>query len=386
MAPADPPPTPPSFDWEDAALVGPGLASLGTHGPWLPPTDHPIRVRLASNENPLGPSPLASKAAARAMTELHRYPDAIASRLRDALAERHDVPPDHVVVGNGSTELIQLLVRAFVQPGQTVVCPWPSFVMFRLAAQAANREVLTAPLRGYRTDLAALAALVDQRTKLVFVSNPNNPTGTYVTRRELSAFLDRIPPHVVVVLDEAYFEYVTAHDFPDGVSALRSRDRMVVLRTFSKVFGLAGARVGYAVMDPRLARFIHAVRGPYNVNAVAQAAAMAALIDIDHLERTQRMVRTEMPRLREGLAGLGFEAIPSQANFLCVQAKGPAAPVVEALRHRGVLVAPLDGYDLPQCFRCTVGDTAMNDVLLAALQDDRALDPDGTGTPIASGP
>lgn len=353
---------------EDSTLVGAGVSALKPYAfgpPWaeqarslgFAPDDFHL---LAANENVLGPSPMALEAAAAEMAAVNLYPDAGATALRERIAERHDVPIDHVVTGNGSNEIIELLIRTFVQPGETIVTAWPSFVVYRLAAQAANREVLIAPLRNDRYDLAGLAGLVDRRTKLVFIANPNNPTGTYVRKRELAAFLDRIPPHVIVVIDEAYYEYVTAPDFPDGMAALRSRPRVVVLRTFSKVFGLAALRVGYGVMDPTLARYLHAVRQPFNVSGVAQAAARAALDDADHLERSQRLVQTELPFLSTELERLGLAPIPSQANFLCVRCPFDASDITEWLRSRGSLVRAMAGYDLPESFRCTVGTRAQN--------------------------
>ncbi|HJL43976.1 MAG TPA: histidinol-phosphate transaminase [Myxococcales bacterium LLY-WYZ-16_1] len=360
----------------DSTLVGPGVSALAPHPrgrTWeevtaqldLPP--HQV-VLLRSNQNPLGASPMAVEAAGRALEHAHRYSDPWAVNLTRRLAERHDVPEDHIVVGNGSNELVDLLVRTFVQPGETVVCAWPSYVVYRLAAQAMNREGLVAPLRSDRIDLATLAGLVDRRTKLVFLANPNNPTGTYVRRRELLAFLDRIPPHVIVVLDEAYFEYATAPDFPDGIDALRSRPRVVVLRTFSKIFGLAGLRIGYGVMDPTLAHYLHATRAPFNVNAVAQAAARAALDDVDHVERSQRLVHSEMPAWIRSLSGLGLQPLPSQGNFLCVRCPFDVQPLVEALGAQGLWLGALHGYDLPDCFRTVVSTSAVRTRLIGALQ------------------
>lgn len=361
---------------QDSTLVGAGVAALQPYAfgpPWktqarelgFEPSDFHL---LAANENVLGPSPRAIEAARDAVSDVHLYPDAGATALRARLAERHDVPTDHIVVGNGSNEVIELLIRTFVQPGETIVTAWPSFVVYRLAAQAANREALVAPLRGNRYDLAGLAGLVDQRTKLVFIANPNNPTGTYVRKRELAAFLDRIPPHVIVVIDEAYYEYVTAADFPDGMAALRSRPRVVVLRTFSKVFGLAALRVGYGVMDPNLARYLHAVRQPFNVSGVAQAAALAALDDADHLESSQRLVQTELPWLTSALQSLGLEPIPSQANFCCVRCPFDATALTEHLRQRGSLVRVMAGYDMPDCIRTTIGTRAQNTRLIENIR------------------
>jgi histidinol-phosphate aminotransferase len=373
---------------DDSTLVSPAVAALRPYAfgpPWpeqaralgFDPDDFHL---LAANENVLGPSPAATKAAGEALAGVHIYPDAGATALRERIAVRHDVPVDHVVVGNGSNEIIELLIRTFVQPNETIVTAWPSFVVYRLAAQAANREELIAPLRNHRYDLAGLAGLVDQRTKLVFIANPNNPTGTYVRKRELAAFLDRIPPHVIVVIDEAYYEYVTAHDFPDGMAALRSRPRVVVLRTFSKVFGLAAMRVGYGVMDPNLARYLHAVRQPFNVSSVAQAAARAALDDADHLEASQRLVGTELPWLMGKLQSLGVEPIPSQANFVCVRCPFDASELTEHLRVRGSFVRAMAGYDMPDCFRATVGTRAQNVRLIESIESYLEARGDGGGS------
>ncbi|MEM1023222.1 MAG: histidinol-phosphate transaminase [Myxococcota bacterium] len=347
----------------DQSLVGPGVASLRPH---VASSDGSA-LRLFSNENPLGPSPLAIEAVRASVERAHQYPDPQAEALKERLAQRHDVSTEEIVVGHGSTELIDRLVRTFVQPGQTVVAAWPSFVMFSRSAHAANREILQAPLRSFRTDLAALAGLVDIRTKLVFICNPNNPTGSYVTRRELNAFLDRIPPHVIVAVDEAYYEFATARDFPDAVSAVRSRPRTAVLRTFSKVFGLAGLRVGYGVMDPELVGPIESARPPYDAARTSLSAAHAALDDVEHIERSQRMVFSERRRMSEALRGLGLEPLPSQANFICVRCPDLAEPRIAHLSAAGIEVASLQGYDMPEAFRLAIGTPSMNARVLDAL-------------------
>ncbi len=324
---------------------------------------------LAANENVLGPSKLGIEAAQRALEEVNLYPDGGSILLREALAARHGVTPDHISVGNGSNEIIELLVRTFVGPGETVVTAWPSFVVYRLVTQAAGREILIAPLRDDRYDLSALAALVDQRTKIVFIANPNNPTGTYVPKRQLAAFLDRIPRSVIVVLDEAYHEYAVAEDYPDGVRDFRAHPRLVVLRTFSKAFGLAGLRIGYGGMDPSLVRFLDCVRQPYNTSTVAQAAALAALDDESHLRTSVRMVREGMTHLTQRFEALGLEVVPSQANFLLVKIGRPAAPLVQAMRARGVLVRDMRGYDLPDTIRMTVGTRAQNLVAAELIEE-----------------
>lgn len=359
----------------DPTLVTPEIAALAPYAPgrpWrqvakelgLPESE---LLQLAANENALGPSAKAVEAAGRALGEAHLYPDGGFTALREALAKRHGVTPQHIAVGNGSNELIELLVRTFLGPGQTMVTSWPSFVVYRLAVQAAGREALIAPLRNDRYDLAAMSALVDSRTQLVFIANPNNPTGTYVPRRELAAFLDRVPRQVIVVVDEAYAEYADASDYPDAVRDFGHHPRLVVLRTFSKIYGLAGLRVGYGVMDPVLVHYLDCVRQPYNVNSAAQAAALAALEDEPHLRASQRLAKEGKAQLTEGLAHLGLSVVPSQANFLVVRLQRPAGPVVERLRGAGVLVRDMRGYDMPETLRITVGTRAQNRVVLEAL-------------------
>lgn len=350
------------------ALVTRTIASLPPFSP--PPTRRNLERRLSNdsqgilpleaNECALGPSERALEAARDALSSAHQFPDAGAHRLRAALGVRHGVPPERVLVGSGITEVVDLLVRTFVGPSETVVCPWPSYVLYRLVAQAAGREVLLAPLRNSRVDLSALAALVDARTKLVFIANPNNPTGTYVPRRELAAFLDRIPRSVIVALDEAYAEYVDAPDVPDGVLDFAHRQRLVVMRTFSKAFGLAGLRVGYAVTDPELVSYMERVRPPFSVNAPALAAARAALADRDHLERVQRAHQHSKRQLVDHLSRLPVKVPNSQTNFLMVRLDRPAAPVVEKLQEAGILVRDLGGYGLANALRVTVGRPADN--------------------------
>ncbi len=353
----------PSIDLPDQSLIGPGLASLRPH---VAGASEGV-LRLFSNENPLGPSPLALEAVRAAAERAHHYPDPQGEALKERLAARHEVSVEELVVGHGSTEIIDRLVRTFVQPGETVVAAWPSFVMFSRAAHAANREILQAPLRNFRTDLAALAALVDIRTKIVFICNPNNPTGTYVSRRELSAFLDRIPPHVIVAIDEAYYEFATARDFPDAMGAVRSRPRTAVLRTFSKVFGLAGMRIGYGVMDPELVTPIESARPPYDATRLSLSAACAALDDVEHVERSQRLVFEERSRMTEALQKMGMEPLPSQANFLCVRCPESAGRRVQHLAEAGIRVASLQGYDMAEAFRLAIGTPSMNARVLDAL-------------------
>ncbi len=309
---------------------------------------------LASNENPLGPSERAVEAARHALVSGHRYPDPWCRRLVRAVAAHHRVSPEQVVVGNGSSEIIEVLVRTFVGPGQTVVSGWPSFAAYRISAQIEGREFLSAPLRRGRLDLAGIAALVDRRAKLVFLSNPNNPTGTYVRLRELAAFMNRVPPETIVVVDEAYADYVEASDYPQAIEdLLPAHPRLVVLRTFSKAYGLAGYRVGYGVMAPNLVRAIHLVRPVFSVSTIAEKAALAALEDTEHLDRSRRLVSRERAKLLEGLRNLGLVPYPSQANFVYVGDLPVDMP--NYLENRGILVRGLSSYGLQDAIRISVG-------------------------------
>ena len=330
----------------------------------LPPSDV---ARLANNENPLGPSERAVEAARAALAEAHRYPESEHRTLRETIASHHDVDEEQVLVGHGSSELIELLVRTFVGPGQTVVSGWPTFGAYRLAAQVAGREFLTAPLRRGRLDLAGMAALVDPRTKLVFLANPNNPTGTHVRLRELAAFLNRVPPETVVAVDEAYADFVSAPDYPRAIAdLLPGHPRLFVLRTFSKAYGLAGLRVGYGVTSPVLVRHLERMRPPYSVGRVAAAAAAAALEDSGHVERTRRLVLRERELLAAGLRRLGLTPYPSEANFVCV--RGLPEGTAAALEQSAILVRCLRVYDMPDGIRITVGPPDANARVLAALE------------------
>ena len=328
-------------------------------------------VKLASNENPLGPSPKALEAARRALAEVHRYPDGSAFYLRHALADRLSVSPDQVVVGNGSNDLLVLLVQALLGPGQEAVVGHPAFVVYRLAVQAVGGRVKAVPLVDFTHDLPAMARAVTERTKLLFVANPNNPTGTMVDAEAVEALLAGLPDHVVVVMDEAYVEYIGREDFPDCLAAVRAGRPVVVCRTFSKIYGLAGLRVGYAVAPKAVAEAVNQVRPPFNVNRVAQAAALAALDDEAHLRASREAARAGLEQLSAGLEAQGVGYVPSVANFLLVEV-GDDRGAYEALLRRGVIVRPMGGYGLETYVRVTVGTAEENGRFLEALEAWRA--------------
>jgi histidinol-phosphate aminotransferase len=324
-------------------------------------------VKLASNENPLGPSPLAVEAARRALADVHRYPDGSGWYLRERLGRKHGLSMDQVVLGNGSTDLVEILARTFMGRDGSAVMAEQAFIMYRLAATAVNGRARLVPLSSMKHDLRAMAAAIDPATRLVFIANPNNPTGTYVSRDELAWFLDAVPSDVLVVLDEAYHEFVTARDYPDGLTWLRAGRRLVVLRTFSKAYGLAGLRLGYALTTQDVRDAMERIRSPFNTSSVAQAAAMAALDDTAHLERTSEHNAREMAYLEEGLRRLGVPFTPSAANFVLVDAARDAEDLFGRLLRRGVIVRPMGPYGLPTCLRVTVGTRPENTLFLQAL-------------------
>ena len=325
-------------------------------------------VKLASNENPYGPSPKAVAAIQRALSSVHDYPDGGGYYLHGALAKKHGVDPSCIVLGNGTNDVIDLVVRTFLRPDETMLFTQPSFVVFKMVARSLGRTVKVVPSApDLKHDLRALAKAVDARTKLVFLDNPVNPTGTYVDRAALEAFFRDIPDDLLVVLDEAYFEFAVARDYPDGLDWLGKRKRLVVMRTFSKCYGLAGLRVGYGVADPELVDFMNRGRQAYNVNSLAQVGALAALEDDEHLEKTVRLNRVEMDRLVPLLRARGLDVTDSQANFVLVDFHRNAAEVCAAVRRRGVILCPLGQYGLPTCARVSIGSAPQNDKLLAAL-------------------
>jgi histidinol-phosphate aminotransferase len=335
-------------------------------------------VKLASNENPLGPSPRAIAAVTDVLTSLHRYPDGPARALRGALGERLGVDARQVVVGNGSTDLIDLVARAFLGPEDNAVISEGAFARFRQVVLARNGHARLVPLREFTHDLEAMARRVDERTRLVFVATPNNPTGTWNRRAEIDRLLAALPPEVLVVLDQAYFEYaadVPDADCPDGVDYVRAGAPVVVLRTFSKAYGLAGLRVGYGIAAPEVIEAVDLVREPFNSNTLGQAGALAALGDRFHVERTLDLTRVERAALARDLAARGLRVLPSLANFLCVDVGRPGAEVFRALLRRGVIVRPLEAYGLPSCLRISIGARPENARLLAALDEVRAERP-----------
>jgi histidinol-phosphate aminotransferase len=324
-------------------------------------------VKLASNENPLGPSPKALAAARAAIGEVHRYPDAAAYKLRERVAAEHQLSMAEVLQVNGSNELLDLAVRTFCSAEQHIVFAEPAFVVYRIAALAHGVPFTAVPTRDLTHDLEAMAAAVTPRTRLIFVANPNNPTGTHVGLDALRRFLRSVPPEVIVVMDEAYIEYATAADFPDSLQLRGERERLIVCRTFSKIYGLAGLRVGYGVSTPQLISYMNRVRAPFNVGVLGQAAAVAALDDVDHLRQSRELNHSERERLTTRLTAMGLAVAPSQANFVLADVKRNGRATYDALLKKGVIVRPFA--NLPTSLRITVGKPAENERFLTALAE-----------------
>lgn len=358
-------------------LLRRALASVQPYVPGRPLADLQRELgevtitKLASNEGPYPPFPAALEAIAQAASHQNLYPDPGSWALRDALAERHGVDPSLIIVGNGMDSLIKLLCMAMLDPGDELVMGWPSFISYRqgTTAQGATfTPVGLAPDGSY--DLAALSAAVGPATKIVVVVSPNNPTGGAVSSRDLEAFLDSLPPHVLPVLDEAYYEYLPPGGH-DGMAMVRAGRSLVVMRTFSKAYGLAGLRVGWMVGPPGLPEALAPVRNAFDVNAVAQAAALASLEDAPaHMPERMEVARAERERMASGLRALGLDPLPSEANFVFVEVgEERAAAIDRALTARGVIVRPTAGFGAPGGLRITAGTPEQTDRLLAAMQD-----------------
>ncbi|HZP58858.1 MAG TPA: histidinol-phosphate transaminase [Opitutaceae bacterium] len=321
-------------------------------------------VKLASNENPSGPSPRAVEAARRALEQGQLYPDGGCFALRQKLASIYGLGADQFVIGNGSNEIIELLGHALLGPGDEVVMGVPSFAVYKLVTLLFGAKAVEVPLVNFRHDLSALARSVTPRTKLVFLPSPNNPTGTANTEAEILAFARGLPEQVVFAIDEAYAEFV--ENPPDLRPLIREGRPVVCLRTFSKIYGLASLRVGYGYASPAFAALLNRVRQPFNVNAIGQAAALAALDDREFVAACVAQNRAGLRQLEAGFRALGREFVPSVANFILVKV-GDGARVFDALQRRGMIVRPLNPYGLPEWIRVTVGTRAQNDRFLAEL-------------------
>ncbi len=318
-------------------------------------------IKLASNENPLGPSPEAIQAIKRFALRVNLYPDGEGYYLKKALSEKLGVREDNIILGNGSDEIVSLIVRIALRKGEEVITGDPSFLMYKIDTELNQGKVVPVPLKNFRLDLDGMKKAISSRTRLIFIANPNNPTGTIVKSKQVEQFLRDLPPQILVIFDEAYCEYVEDVDYPRTIDFVRERRNVIVLRTFSKIYGLAGLRIGYGVAKREIIDILNRARPPFNVNSLAQVAALASLKDENQVKRSRKLIKEEKrflyPRLRE----LGLSFVPTQANFILIKVGKRAKDIEEGLLKRGIIVRGMEGYNLPQYIRVTIGTREQNE-------------------------
>lgn len=329
-------------------------------------------MKLSSNENALGAGQMARDAYAAAAADMHIYPDGRATKLRDAVSAHHDLEPERLIFGNGSDEVFALLNQCYLTPGDNIVTGQYGFLAYRISAKANQAEVRLAPEPDFKTDVDALLALVDERTKLVYISSPSNPTGSYNTAEETRRLHAGLPSNVLLVIDEAYAEFVTEPDWETSFPLAREASNVIVTRTFSKIHGLGGLRIGFGYAPLKVAEAVDRIRLPFNVSQAGLAAAVAALGDEAHQKASRELVETWRPRLTQAIRGFGFEVFPSAGNFVLVRfpdEKRGAAAANDYLNTKGIIVRPVGGYGLHDCLRITVGTEDQNRAVLDALSE-----------------
>lgn len=328
-------------------------------------------IKLASNENPLGMPESAKQAMLRTLTDIGRYPDANGFELKQAITSKYGVPQEWITLGNGSNDILELAAHAFVQPGQSVVYAQYSFAVYALATQAVGGRAIVVAARNYGHDLEAMANAITSDTKLVFIANPNNPTGTFIPAAEIEAFLKKVPQDVVVVLDEAYNEYLAPELQYDSVEWVRQYPNLLVSRTMSKAYGLAGLRIGFGIAQPSITDLLNRIRQPFNVNSMAQAAAVAALTDAGFLQKSAKLNAEGYRQLTKVFDAMDIEYVPSYGNFVLFRVgndDGAGARANLALLKRGIIVRPVGNYELPQWIRVSIGLPEENEAFIAALK------------------
>lgn len=325
-------------------------------------------IKLASNENPLGPSPMAVQAIMDKVHGLHRYPDGSGYYLKTKLSEKYGLPMSQIILGNGSDELIDLIARTFLSPGEHAVQTDPAFLIYETAVKAAGGQLTSVPLADFRIDLNGMAEAVMPSTKIIFLTNPNNPTGAAFSREELIGFLNKVPENVFVALDEAYIEFASDEEVAQGLDLLSSHPLLVVLRTFSKLYGLAGLRIGYGFASSEVIDFMNRVRLPFNANSLAQAGAIAALEDADFVARTLKVVREGLQYLYQNLDALGLEYLPTQTNFFLIRVPRKGKEIYELMLKQGIIVRAMDSYGLADYIRINVGLPEENERFIQTLK------------------
>ena len=326
-------------------------------------------IKLASNENPLGPGPKTIAAIEAAKSDLARYPDGSGYSLKQVLSSRHDISSEQIVLGNGSNEILELLARTFLTPESEVIFSQHAFAVYPLVTQAVGAKGISVAARNYGHDLDGMLKAVTANTKMVFIANPNNPTGTYLQHDEVESFLSSLPQHVICVLDEAYYEYINEQDRFNSRLWLEQYANLIITRTFSKAFGLAGLRIGYGLSSAEMIDLLNRVRQPFNNNSLALVAAQAALDDSEYLRKTMEVNYRGMKQLTEAFSGLDLSWIPSSGNFVSVDLQQPALPIYEALLRKGVIVRPVANYDMPNHLRISIGSREENQFFIDALSE-----------------
>jgi histidinol-phosphate aminotransferase len=324
-------------------------------------------IKLASNENPLGASPKAVSAIKKAASGINRYPDSNSFYLKNKLAAKFNLKPENFVLGNGSDELIDVVIKTFVSENENILTSQRTFLEYEIISRVNNRKVVTVPLKNFKFDLEAMKRKVNSRTKLVFIANPNNPTGTYVTRRELEKFLKGLPGNVIVVLDEAYDTFIDVKDYPRGIDYIK-KNNLIVLQTFSKAYGLSGLRLGSAICDRKFSAYMEKTRQPFNVNLLAQAGALAALDDKQFLNKTRRLTLEGKNFLYRAFSAMGLFFVPSVANFILLDVGKDCLPVFKDLLKLGVIVRDMKQYGLDSFVRVTIGTPEENAQFVSALK------------------
>ena len=325
-------------------------------------------IKLASNENPLGPSPKAVEAITASLLQINRYPDSHGYYLKEKLSRKLGIEPDNLCFGNGSDEIIQFIAHTFLMPGEEVIMGDPAFAFYQMVVTAADGREVMVPLKDFYYDLSAMADRITEKTKLIFINTPLNPTGTIITREAFEGFLKRVPPSVLLVIDEAYGEYVRDTSYPNFLNYLKGEHKLIILRTFSKVYGLAGLRIGYGIADEYLIGCLNKIRGPFNTNLLAQVAALAALDDEEHLTKTLTANQEGLNYFYRELDEMGIAYIPTQANFFLVKVGKEAGSVYESLLREGVIVRGMSGYGLPDYLRISVGLPGENEKCIQSLK------------------
>jgi histidinol-phosphate aminotransferase len=323
-------------------------------------------IKLASNENPLGPSPKAVEAMKAAAEGVHIYPDGGGYRLRTAIAEKFGFDRDNVVISNGSNEIIELVGHGFLNPGDNVIAAEHAFVVYKLMATLFGAETIEIPDPGFVHDLEAMAAAITPKTRMIFIANPNNPTGTMVGQEEIDRFMEKVPDHVMVIFDEAYYEFV--HGAPDTLKYIREGRNVVIMRTFSKIQGLAGLRIGYGLTTPEISKILHKCRQPFNTNSIAQAGAIAGLGDDEHQQRTRDLNDEGLAFFQKSFDEMELEYVPSFANFVLVKV-GDGDAVFSGMLKQGVIIRAMRAYKLPEWVRISVGTMPQNERCIATLRE-----------------